>query len=176
VLGIVVIALAVLVWIFAVQYTNALERERNETLGQLMSMPQYANCNYDAGTCPQAVDNIVLPDLTAVGIALLIALLGIYLVRQDHTSRSLASELKQRRTELSSDARWELISSVLTQDERSVVEAVRAQPGISQATLRLRTGQSKAKLSTLLAELERRGLVARTASGKTNEVHLRREL
>jgi len=53
------------------------------------------------------------------------------------------------------------------------MELVKEQDGITQNTLRLRANFSKAKLSYVLTELEKRGLVRRVPHGKTLEVHLR---
>ena len=50
---------------------------------------------------------------------------------------------------------------------------IKEQDGITQNTLKLRANMSKAKLSYILQELERRGLVTRVRKGKTLEVHLK---
>ena len=53
------------------------------------------------------------------------------------------------------------------------MQIVKEQDGITQNTLKLRANMSKAKLSYILQELERRGLVKRIRKGKTLEVHLK---
>ena len=57
--------------------------------------------------------------------------------------------------------------------EQRVIKTVREQPGITQNTLRLRANMSKAKLSYVLQELEKRGLIKRIKKGKTLSIHLK---
>ena len=171
-LGGIVIVATLLIAFFAWQYTQTLADQQAQAI---LSLP--AECSYDDQTlCPQAVDSVVIPDLTGLGLALLGILLGIYLFRSDNTQRRILSEMSGKREQLSAKERRELILSVLTDDERSVVEAVRAQPGITQATLRRRIKMSKAKLSNTLKGLEERGVLTKERKGKTNAVYLAMDL
>lgn len=176
VLGITIIAATILLLIFTVRYTQSLQEQRNASVQQLTSLPQYAECKYDASTCPQAERTVVLPDLTGVLLAFLGIVLGVYLIRNDGVQRGMLEELQSRKAMLEENERWNLVMSVLTADERKIMQAVREQPGITQATLRLRTDMSKAKLSSLLKELESRSLITRTSKGRTNGVHLKRDI
>ncbi len=173
--GIAVIIVTLIIVFLTVQYNAKLEQQRAQAIAQLVSTPNYANCRYDASTCPQAEDT-TLPNASAIGLVILGVLLGLYLIRSDGTQRRILEELQQKRQQVSKDERKDLLLSVLTPDERKIVLAVREQPGISQATLRLRTDMSKAKLSMLLKDLEARGLIKKTEDGKTNKVELKREL
>jgi uncharacterized membrane protein len=173
VLGILLVVGTVGGLLLAMNYNQQLALEREQAIAQLVSMPEYANCRYDASTCPQAEDTAVLPDISAIGIAILGLAVGAYLIRHDQTNRKILEELVTKREQIASDEKRSLVLSVLTPDERKVVEAVRAQPGISQATLCLRTDMSKAKLSMMLKGLEERGIVARTENGKTNTVDMK---
>jgi uncharacterized membrane protein len=176
ILGIGIICLTILLVVLGFRHNQALEQQRAQAIAQLVSMPVYENCKYDASTCPQAQENVSLPDESAIGLVLLGILVGIYILRSDTTQRSILKELHGKHERNAKEGKLELILSVLTSDERKIIMAVRDQPGITQATLRLRTDMSKAKLSMLLKELETRGLIAKTEDGKTNTVHLKREL
>jgi uncharacterized membrane protein len=176
VIGVVVIIITALLIVASISYSRHLEQQRTQAIAQLVSTPDYANCKYDAATCPQAQGNVVLPDATGIGLVLFGILLGLYLIRSDSTQRKILAELETKRSQLSKDEKKELLFSVLTVDERKIIAAVIEQPGISQATLRLRTDMSKAKLSMLLKALEERELIVKTEDGKTNTVHLKREL
>ena len=57
--------------------------------------------------------------------------------------------------------------------EKKVMKAVKEHDGITQNILRLRTDMSKAKLSYVLQELEKRSLIKRIKKGKTLQVFLR---
>ena len=74
---------------------------------------------------------------------------------------------------LDEDERFGIVLKALDDYEKKVLKAVREQDGITQSTLRLRTDMSKAKLSYVLKELEKRNLIKRSPKGKTLEVFLR---
>jgi uncharacterized membrane protein len=175
-IGLGLILITLLLVVGTVLYNRSLDLQREQAIGQLATIPGQENCAYDEVTCPHIEESVVLPDLSGIGLVILGILLGLYLIRSDATQREILKELETKRSALSADERRELILSVLTKDEQKIINAVREQPGISQATLRLRTDMSKAKLSMLLKELEHRGLIVKTEDGKTNTVHLKREL
>jgi uncharacterized membrane protein len=175
VFGAIIILVTLLTLVFGIQYNRHLEQEREQAIAQLTSTPQYQNCKYDASTCPQA-QSVSFPTSSSIGLVIIGILLGIYLIRSDITQRGILKELEGKREQLGREERKEIIMSVLTQDERRVVNAVIEQPGITQATLRLRTDMSKAKLSMVLKELEGRGIIRKIEDGKTNTVHLKREI
>ena len=74
---------------------------------------------------------------------------------------------------INEDERFEIILKALDDYEKKVLKAVKEQDGITQSTLRLRTDMSKAKLSYVLQELEKRNLIKRVKKGKTLEIFLR---
>ena len=64
----------------------------------------------------------------------------------------------------------------LNEYEQKVIKAVREQDGITQATLRIRTDLSKTKLSFILADLEKKGLISKQIKGNTNQIFLKRQI
>lgn len=67
---------------------------------------------------------------------------------------------------------FSIMKRALTEGETSLLENVRAVPdGITQDSLRFRLGWSKAKVSTMLGNLDRMGLVQRERFGKTYKVY-----
>lgn len=66
------------------------------------------------------------------------------------------------------------IEKHLKEDERLIVEVLKAKQGrCSQATMRMATDFSKAKLSRLLMELEDRNVIQKEKEGKRNLVFLK---
>ena len=64
----------------------------------------------------------------------------------------------------------------LDEDEKKVLTAVKEQDGISQSTLKYRVDLSKTKLSMVLSQLEKKGLVAKVKKGKINNIFLKKAL
>ncbi len=170
-----VLVLTALLVVASIWYNHQLDLERAQAVAQLVSLPQYAECRYDINTCPQA-DDASVPHSAGIGIVILAVLLGLYLIRTEQNQKRILTQLEQKHRELGKDDRRTMLLDLLTADERKVMEAVLGQPGISQATLRLRTGMSKPKLSMLLKTLEERGVIVKEESGRTNTVHLKKEL
>jgi uncharacterized membrane protein len=109
-------------------------------------------------------------------------LLGAYLIFFDKTQRVLAEHqvkvsnaLKQARKEEHEKENFHAFLAGFTPEEQSVIKAVNEQDGILQSTLRYRTGMSKSSLSLMLADLEKKEIISRKTSGKTNSVFLRRK-
>ena len=69
--------------------------------------------------------------------------------------------------------KFEIIMKALDPFEQKVVKAISEQDGITQNTLRLRLDMSKAKLSYVLQELEKRGIIKRIEKGKTLAIYLK---
>jgi len=60
----------------------------------------------------------------------------------------------------------------LDDNERRVLTAIKEQNGITQATLRYRANLSKAKISQVLTDFEKKNIISRKAKGKTYQVFL----
>ena len=65
--------------------------------------------------------------------------------------------------------------SALNDNEKKVMSIVREQDGIQQSTLRIRTDFSKAKLSAILTDLEKRSLIKKVEKGKKNLIFLKQD-
>ncbi|MEK6873003.1 MAG: MarR family transcriptional regulator [Nanoarchaeota archaeon] len=98
--------------------------------------------------------------------------LGFYLLFFNKTEERILKRLEEQKNAQIEEERFSIILKALDDYEKRVLYLIREQDGITQNTLRLRTNLSKAKLSYVLQELEKRGLVKRTPKGKTLEIHL----
>ena len=61
----------------------------------------------------------------------------------------------------------------LNEEEKKVIIAVKDQDGITQQTLRLRTGLHKSKLSIVISDLQAKKLIEKVPKGKTNQIFLK---
>lgn len=69
-----------------------------------------------------------------------------------------------------------VIKKALNEDEKKLIGEIEKAGTITQDSLRFRLGWSKAKLSTILSNLDRQGIVQRERSGKTYKVFLEKDL
>lgn len=107
-----------------------------------------------------------------------VALLGVYLLFFERTYEAFRLQQAAFAKEVGEAKRKDEFGAYLAGfsiEEQAVLKAVREQDGITQSTLRYRTGMSKASLSMLLDSLEKRDVVRRKAAGKTKEVYLRKK-
>ncbi|OIO66074.1 hypothetical protein COY28_03400 [Candidatus Woesearchaeota archaeon CG_4_10_14_0_2_um_filter_57_5] len=131
-------------------------------------------CPSDPNACPheQRSRSMIPIYLSAVVIAS-IAALGLYMVVFDKSQQAILQTLDRQKAQLTSDEKFGMLMRGLDEYEKKVVKAIREQDGITQQTLRYRTDMHKSKLSLVLDQLERRGIIARVPKGKTNELHLK---
>jgi uncharacterized membrane protein len=142
-------------------------------------------CIHQAGTvCPfQELSSLALPTYLGISVLVLSFALGLYLIFFDKSQKilqqaqqSIVQGLKEAKSREIKKEKFGILLKGLDEDEKRVLVAVKEQDGITQATLRLRTDFSKAKLSTVLGGLERKGLIKREKKGKTNQVFLKEAL
>lgn len=112
----------------------------------------------------------------AVGIIFAIFSLGIYLIIFTRAEEALLKKLMQEQALKTEDERLKLMSRALDTYETQVLQAIRNQPGITQNMLPLRTTLSKAKVSQILTDFEKKSLVVRKVKGKTYSIFLRESI
>ncbi len=64
-----------------------------------------------------------------------------------------------------------ILKRALNKDEATLLEIIRDSEGITQDSLRFRTGFSKSKLSIILSSLEKSGIIVREKLGKTYKLY-----
>ena len=70
------------------------------------------------------------------------------------------------------DRNIQILKHALNDDEMRIIDMVKDTPGLTQDSLRFRTDFSKSKVSALILNLEKKGIVQREKSGKTYKIFL----
>ncbi|MBI2507626.1 winged helix-turn-helix transcriptional regulator [Candidatus Woesearchaeota archaeon] len=109
----------------------------------------------------------------AFGVIGFILALGIYLIFFSKSEEEILKQLKENKASSLKEEKFNLVLKGLDDYEKKAMKAVKEQDGITQNTLRIRTDMSKAKLSYVLQDLEKRGLIKRIKKGKTLAVFLK---
>lgn len=67
---------------------------------------------------------------------------------------------------------YNILKRALSDDEKKVLDEIKKAKEITQDSLRFRLNWSKAKISTILTNLDRKGIIQRERTGKTYKVYL----
>jgi DNA-binding HxlR family transcriptional regulator len=159
-LGLLLVGISLVFGFFLMDYINIMNEESN-TLG----------CNAGEG-CTEVSSNLDMSH-AAFGFFGFMLALGFFFLFFNETEKKVFDRLEDEKMKQVEQERFMLILKALDEYEKRVMQIVKEQDGITQNTLKLRANMSKAKLSYILQELERRGLVKRIRKGKTLEVHLK---
>lgn len=112
---------------------------------------------------------------TYLGIILIsgILSLGVYLIFFEKSQKAIISTLEKQKQVTLEEEKFDILLKGLNEEEKKVIKAIKEQDGITQQTLRYRTDLHKSKLSIILDNLEKKGLIKRVPKGKTNLVYLK---
>ncbi|MBI1969642.1 MarR family transcriptional regulator [Candidatus Woesearchaeota archaeon] len=108
----------------------------------------------------------------AIGIFVAILSLGFYLIFFEKGYEAILRRLEAEKNNMLKEDKWKIIMGLLDENERKVLEAIKGQEGITQTTLRLRTDLSKAAISSIVTEFEKKKLIAREKKGKTYSIYI----
>lgn len=138
---------------------------------------QYGTCHIGEDTCPhEARSNALTPIYLIAALIFSMMVLGLYLIFFEKSQKEIISTLENQKKIQTSTEKFDILLKGLSEDEQTVIKAVKEQDGITQSTLRLRTDMHKSKLSIVLDSLEKKGLIKRVEKGKTNQVYLKFEI
>ncbi len=126
---------------------------------------------YPTSEC-QRVQSLLGLSHVAVGLISFIGALGIYLLFFSTSEEAILRRLEEEKNVKIEQNKFELILKAMDDNEKKVLKAVKEQEGITQSTLRYRTDLSKAKVSQILTDFEKKHLVKREMKGKTYAVYL----
>ena len=159
-LGVIFIIIS-LVFVAFLFYSSSSLSTRADALG----------CNVAEG-CVEVENSISITHIGFGFFGFMFAL-GFYILFFSKSEERILKRLEEYKNERTEEEKFNLILRALDSYEKKVLKAVKEQDGITQNTLRLRTDMSKAKLSYVLQELEKRNLIKRNRKGKTLEVFLK---
>ena len=126
---------------------------------------------YSTSEC-QRVSSLLSLSHIAVGLISFIGALGIYLLFFSTSEEAILKRLEEEKNMKIEENKFDLVLKAMDENEKKVLKAVKEQDGITQSTLKYRTDLSKAKVSQILTDFERKQLVKREAKGKTYAVYL----
>lgn len=102
--------------------------------------------------------------------------LAFYLLFFSKGEEAIVSRLEKDTERKLTEEKFSILLKGLDAFEKEALNIIRSQEGITQNTLRLRVNMSKAKLSQVLQNLERKGLVKREKDKKTMALYLKERL
>ena len=158
-LGFVILSISVLASILALGFMGVLGRQTT-TL----------QC-YPTNEC-QRVESLMGLSHVAVGLISFIGALGVYLLFFSTSEEAILKRLEEEKNMKVEQNKFELILKAMDDNEKKVLKAIKEQEGITQSTLKFRTDLSKAKVSQILTDFEKKHLVKRELKGKTYAVYL----
>lgn len=102
--------------------------------------------------------------------------LAFYLLAFSKGEEAIVERLEKDTERKLGEERYTILSKGLNEFEKKILNIVREEEGIAQNMLRLRADMSKAKLSQVLQELEKKSLIKREPKDKTLQVFLKERL
>lgn len=158
-LGFVILSISVLAAVLAVSFMGVLGRQTAAL-----------QC-YPTNEC-QRVESLLGLSHVAVGLISFVGALGIYLLFFSASEEAILKRLEDEKKMKIEENKFELVLKAMDENEKKVLKAVKEQEGITQSTLKYRTDLSKAKVSQILTDFEKKRLIKREAHGKTYSVYL----
>ena len=114
----------------------------------------------------------------AVGFLAFIFALGFYLLFFNKSEKEILSEetvfrkINEEKAQKTAEDKFSMLLRPLDENEKKVLISIKEQEGITQSTLKYRANLSKAKVSQILTDFEKKSLIVRKAKGKTYQVFL----
>ncbi|MAG91070.1 hypothetical protein CMO83_00165 [Candidatus Woesearchaeota archaeon] len=120
----------------------------------------------------QRVQSLMGLSHIAIGLISFIGALGIYLLFFSISEDAILRRLEEEKTKKIEEDKFDLVLKAMDDSQKIVLKAIKEQDGVTQSTLRFRTDLSKAKVSQILTDFEKKHLIKREQKGKTYAVYL----
>ena len=89
------------------------------------------------------------------------------------TEERLLQQLEQQKQQLSREDKLKIVALLLSENEKKIFNLILEHEGITQNTLRIKTDLSKATVSQILADFEKKNIIKKESKGKTYAVFLK---
>lgn len=170
-IGMIIISLAV---VLTVVFSFFIYKLNSEIKSKLLVNGE--ECIHEGEVCPyEEINKLTLPTIIGYVFLFVMLLVGIYLIYSNKKIEDIKGDMEKGKKQKEKDDKFSLILSTLNNDEKNIMKFVREQDGIEQSTLRIRTDFSKAKLSAILTDLEKRNLIKKVEKGKKNLIFLKKD-
>tara|TARA_Y100000310_G_C20339732_1_gene649206 strand:+ start:135 stop:665 length:531 start_codon:yes stop_codon:yes gene_type:complete len=171
-LGIILICIGVLflvsLIIFKIQVNN---------LSDVLMEQSGGTCFLEDGECiHQRSQSPVYFGVVVIGALFSLGGYLFFFDKSQKYAKESHERIVEKLEETKRDEKFEILLKGLDAFEKKVVKAVKEQDGITQSTLRIRVDMSKAKLSSVLSELEKKELIKKVSHKKTNKIFLKTAL
>ena len=158
-LGFVILSISIAASVVAFMFMGLLNRQTNSL-----------QC-YPTTEC-QRVESLLGLSHLAVGLISFIAALGVYLLFFSTSEEAILRRLEEEKSMKIEQDRFGLVLKSMDDNEQKILKAIKEQDGITQSTLKFRADLSKAKVSQILTDFEKKHLIKRELKGKTYSVHM----
>lgn len=114
-------------------------------------------------------------NMSHLGIGFLFSLISLafYLIFFGKTEELLLRQLQHQKEQLTKEEKLKIVALLLSENEKKVFNTILLQEGITQNTLRIKTDLSKATVSQILADFERKHIIKKESKGKTYSIFLK---
>lgn len=115
--------------------------------------------------------------ITHMGVGIITAalMLGIYLILFSKGEEAILKRLEEEKNKKLTEEKFAILLRACGESEQSILKVIKEQPGIEQNTLRLKSNLSKAKVSQILTEFEKKRILRREPKGKTFSIYISEE-
>lgn len=141
----------------------------------LTLMSQLEKITHQLCNCSHSSDKVLMMTHMGIGVIFSIISLGFYLLLFEKSELAILDRLEDDKNKKINESKFDTLLRGMDDYEQLVLRSIKQQDGITQNTLRLRTDMSSAKLSLVLTELEKRGLIKKIKKGKTFSVFLKED-
>lgn len=158
--------------------TTVIFKIQIDKVTSLLMAESGGSCIQDGKCIHQQSD---IPIYSGIIISFIALCLGVYLTvfakSQENTEqlqKEIVNTIKETKKQQNTEEKFELLFKALSADEKSVLEEIKKSGEITQDSLRLRLNWSKAKMSTILTNLDKTSLIQKERVGKTYKVYLQK--